>query len=204
MASPPSQPNGVIRDQALRFMLERRGAAIVPVTAGETSMVPHLYGGDAVLAVPLGRPPAPGDLLLYRQQDYWVVHRCLGTATGPDGAPGFRTRGDGRNVLDPHLLSDNILARVVALRRAGQWSSLLLVAWATHVLVGAALRPVRGVARVVLVGGRGLGAEGASRQRRRRAGPRHVARGGPRRFSPDSPAHSASGGQLGRRSALIE
>ena len=124
MASPPSQPNGVLRDQALRFMLERRGAAIVPVTGGETSMVPHLYGGDAVLVVPLGRPPAPGDLLLYRQQDYWVVHRCLGAATGPDGAPGFRTRGDGRNVLDPHLLSDNNLARVVALRRAGQWSSL--------------------------------------------------------------------------------
>ena len=124
MTSDPSHSSGVLRDEALRLLLSARGAAIVPVMAGETSMVPHLAGGDAVLASPLTTPPAPGDLLLYRQQDYWVVHRCLGRAIGPDGRSGFRTRGDGRNVLDPLLAPESVLARVVAVRRAGTWRSL--------------------------------------------------------------------------------
>jgi len=114
----------VVRDQALRLLLRERGAAIVPVTAGETSMLPHLAGGDAILAAPALSPPRPGELLLYRQQDYWVVHRCLGMATSPEGRPGLRTRGDGRNVLDPLLAGEDVLARVVAIRRAGSWRSL--------------------------------------------------------------------------------
>jgi hypothetical protein len=105
-------------------MLSERGAAIVFVAKGDTSMVPHLRGGDAVLAVTLAAPPARGDLLLYRQQDYWVVHRCLGRAAAQDGRDGFRTRGDGRNVLDPHLIAEDVRARVVALRRRGAWRSL--------------------------------------------------------------------------------
>lgn len=87
-------------------------------------MRPHLAGGDAVLAVPIDRAPARGDILLYRQQDYWVVHRCLGAVQTADRGSGLRTRGDGRNVLDPLLDSANVLARVTALRRAGTWRSL--------------------------------------------------------------------------------
>jgi len=120
----PSHSSGVLRDQALELMLANRGTAVVPVTLGESSMLPHLKGGDAVLAARLAAPPAPGDLLLYKQQDYWVVHRCLGRAPASDGTPGFRTRGDGRNLLDPHLAADAVLARVVALRRGGIWHSL--------------------------------------------------------------------------------
>jgi len=124
MPSDASHSSGVLRDEALKLLLADRGLAVVPVTMGETSMVPHLVGGDAVLAVPLTTPPALGDLLLYRQQDYWVVHRCLGRSVGRDGRSGLRTRGDGRNVLDPLLAQDDVLARVVALRRGGVWRSL--------------------------------------------------------------------------------
>jgi hypothetical protein len=124
MPDVPSQPRGVLRDQALQLILSERGAAIVRVTEGDTSMVPHLRGGDAVLAVPLVAPPGPGDLVLYRQQDYWVVHRCLGRAAAPDGHDGLRTRGDGRNELDPRLSAEDVRARVVALRRGGAWRSL--------------------------------------------------------------------------------
>lgn len=123
MAPVPSQSGGVLRDQALRLMLSERGAAIVLVTEGDTSMVPHLRGGDAVLVVPLASPPGQGDLLLYRQQEYWVVHRCLGW-TVADGRHGLRTRGDGRNELDPRLHAEDVRARVVALRRGGAWRSL--------------------------------------------------------------------------------
>jgi hypothetical protein len=124
MASVPSHPLWVQREQALALLLSERGLAIVPVAAGDTSMVPHLSGGDAVLAVPIAAAPGPGDLLVFRQHDYFVVHRCLGRATSRDGRRGLRTRGDGRNVLDPHVLPEDVRAKVVALRRAGSWRSL--------------------------------------------------------------------------------
>jgi len=124
MSPDPSHSSGVLRDEALKLLLSERGMAIVPVTSGETSMVPHLSGGDAVLASPLASPPAAGDLLLYRQSDYWVVHRCLGRTVTRDGRSGLRTRGDGRNVLDPLLAPQDVLARVIALRRSGSWRSL--------------------------------------------------------------------------------
>ena len=120
----PSHPSGVLREHALRLLLSERGAAIVLVAEGDTSMVPHLQGGDAVLAAPLLAPPGQGDLLLYQQQDYWVVHRFLGRAAASDGRKGLRTRGDGRNVLDPHLVAADVRARVVAVRRRGAWRSL--------------------------------------------------------------------------------
>ena len=119
-----SQPNGVLRDQALHMLLSSHGSAIVLVTPGDTSMVPHLRGGDAVLAVPLTASPGWGDLVLYRQSDYWVVHRCLGRVVARDGRAGLRTRGDGRNVLDPLLAAEDVLARVTAVRRGGVWRSL--------------------------------------------------------------------------------
>jgi len=124
MQDDPSQPSGMLREQALDLMLSTHGSVIVVVTQGDTSMVPHLRGGDAVLAVPLAAAPGRGDLLLYRQSDYWVVHRCLGRAVARDGRVGLRTRGDGRNVLDPLLAPDDVLARVTALRRRGVWHSL--------------------------------------------------------------------------------
>ena len=124
MPAVPSQPSGVLRDQALQMMLATRGSAVVAVTQGDTSMVPHLRSGDAVLAVPLAAAPGRGDLLLYRQRDYWVVHRCLGWVVAHDGRAGLRTRGDGRNALDPLLAPEDVLARVMALRRGGAWRSL--------------------------------------------------------------------------------
>jgi hypothetical protein len=68
--------------------------------------------------------PGRGDLLLYRQNDYWVVHRCLGRAVARNGQAGLRTRGDGRNALDPLLVPADVLARVTAMRRRGVWHSL--------------------------------------------------------------------------------
>jgi hypothetical protein len=134
-------------------MLSERGAAVVLIAAGDTSMRPHLEGGDAVLAVPTAGAPQRGDLLLYDQQDYWVVHRCLGRVKTKDGRVGIRTRGDGRNVLDPLLAPSLVRARVAALRRRGAWRSLdgftartyaLLMAWhdVAWAAAGAAARRV--------------------------------------------------------------
>jgi hypothetical protein len=124
MSNVPSHPSGVQREHALSLMFSERGGAVVLVAGGDSSMLPLLRGGDAVLAVPLQTEPALGDLILFGQRDYWVVHRCLGRAESRDGRAGFRTRGDGRNVLDPHLLAGDVRARVVAVRRGGGWRSL--------------------------------------------------------------------------------
>jgi len=114
----------VLRDQALLLLLSERGEAVVAIREGDTSMVPHLKGGDAVLVVGATARLLTGDLLLYRQQDYWVVHRALAPLAAHDGIPALRTRGDGRNLLDPRLALKDVLARVVAVRREGDWRSL--------------------------------------------------------------------------------
>jgi hypothetical protein len=87
-------------------------------------MRPHLLGGDQVAVVAPRARPRAGDLLVYRQQDYLVVHRYLGRARAADGNRCLRTRGDGRNELDPPVLPDAVAARVVAVARDGAWRSL--------------------------------------------------------------------------------
>lgn len=150
MPTDPSQSTDVLRDHALQLMLSERGTAVVPIMVGDTSMAPLLRGGDAVLAAPLATPMRPGDLLLYRQQDYWVVHRFLGPVRAGHV---LRTRGDGRNTLDPGVATDHVRARVVAVRRGGSWRSLQglpprtfarLMAWhgLTWALAGIAARKV--------------------------------------------------------------
>jgi|SoiMethySBSTD1v2_1073268.scaffolds.fasta_scaffold45136_2 hypothetical protein len=128
----------MLRDEALRLALEASGSAVLTIVASDRSMEPTLYGGDAVLAVPLEGDPVRGDILVFRQNDDLVVHRFLGPARAPDGAPCLRTRGDGRAELDPALFRANVRARVAALRRAGTWRTLegagprlyaALVAW---------------------------------------------------------------------------
>jgi hypothetical protein len=44
--------------------------------------------------------------------------------SSPDGRSGLRTRGDGRNALDPRVPAEDVEARIVALRRGGDWHSL--------------------------------------------------------------------------------
>lgn len=110
----------------------------MPVATGDASMEPHLRGGDLLLVRAAPTPPTSGDLLVFRQQDYLVVHRYLGRARASDGQACLRTRGDGRSLLDPPVLARDVVARVVAVRRGGTWRSLegrgaaayaLLIAW---------------------------------------------------------------------------
>lgn len=88
------------------------------------SMLPTLRHGDRV-AVEFGPVAAErGALLLYRQADYLVVHRLLGPADHADGSPRLRTRGDGRNELDPPLERERVRGRVFALESGGAWWDL--------------------------------------------------------------------------------
>jgi signal peptidase I len=112
------------------------------------SMEPTLRGGQ-VLAIEFA--PARlrcGDMLVFRQVDYLVVHRLLGrTRRGAAGS--YRTRGDGLPGLDPPVDPRRVVGRVVAVESGGRWCSVRgaaaraygrLVAW--HALAWSAARYV--------------------------------------------------------------
>lgn len=111
-----------------------------------TSMLPTIPPDSAVHVAPAMEEPRVGDLLVFRQSDYVVVHRFLGRARTTDGRPCLRTRGDGARSLDPPVDPSAVLGRVTALRRGGQWWSMdgspaRLYAWAVarHLLFWAAV-----------------------------------------------------------------
>ena len=96
--------------------------------------------------------------MLYRQLDYLVVHRMLGSAWLAGGGPGLRTRGDGKPGLDPPLDARQVRGRVVALEENlgfahaanrgaanGREPLLLLLNPDTEVLPGALDELVRGL-----------------------------------------------------------
>ena len=88
------------------------------------SMMPMLQQGQ-VLAVDFSpKRLRRGDLLIFRQVDYLVVHRLLGPAPSYLDPPRYRTRGDAVPALDPHVTRDRILGRVTAVQDGGGWWDL--------------------------------------------------------------------------------
>jgi len=135
-------------------------------------MRPHLLGGDRIAVVAPRPIPRAGDLLVFRQQDYLVVHRYLGRARTPGGDACLRTRGDGRSELDPPVSPDAVAARVVAVSRKGAWRSFegrgasvyaRLVAWhdLAWAAAGVAARGI-GLGRLAATLDRGLLALGGA------------------------------------------
>lgn len=123
MAFPPGGLTDPQLDAALE-MLGRGSRRIVLPIEGR-SMLPTLAAGQWV-AIELGRKPLErGDLVFYRQRDYRVVHRVLGPAGPGDDGLRLKTRGDGRNDLDPPLDRERVLGRVLAVRDdEGAWRDL--------------------------------------------------------------------------------
>jgi hypothetical protein len=109
-------------DAVVGLMGRTGGGAVLPMQ-GE-SMVPLLREGQLVAVDLSPFEPEVGDLILYRQLDYLVVHRYLGPATREDGHPTLRTRGDACLGLDPPLERARVRGRVVAVESEGRWWSL--------------------------------------------------------------------------------
>jgi len=104
-------------------LIGRSGRPVVLSMTGE-SMLPTLHPGQRIAVELRSRPAERGDLLLFRQLDYLVVHRMLGPARLADGSPGLRTRGDGKPGLDPPLDGKRVRGRAVALEARGAWWDL--------------------------------------------------------------------------------
>jgi hypothetical protein len=104
-------------DAALELLGERAGRAVFEVRG--RSMRPTLRDGDAVLVVLADRNLRAGDLAVFRLGGDAVVHRFVG-----EHRDGFLFRGDGRETLDPVVAAAEVLGRVVAMRRSGEWLGL--------------------------------------------------------------------------------
>lgn len=118
------------------------------------SMRPLLEDGDRVAVRPGRFRPRLGDLAIFRQADYVVLHRLLGPARGAGEEGPYRARGDGRSRLDPPVVSAAIVARAVAIetrrgcfRLDASGARLYAVAVGLHALawgaLAAAVRPAR-------------------------------------------------------------
>jgi len=90
----------------------------------DRSMVPTLDPGDLVAIDFSPDRLRRGDLLLFRQSDYLVVHRLLGTARFPNGRACLRTRGDAMSRLDPPLDAGDVVGRATAAKTRHGWRSL--------------------------------------------------------------------------------
>ena len=115
-ADPPIDPK--LLDAAVELMGRSGGSGRVRVQGD--SMRPMLRPGDVLEVAFKGDPPRTGDLLLFRQADYLVVHRLLGRARRQGGEVGFRTRGDASMALDPRVAEGSVLGRVVAFERGSE------------------------------------------------------------------------------------
>lgn len=97
--------------------MQMLGRGRIPIVGN--SMRPGLHEGDEVLIAFSTDGLRRGEILLFRQRDYLVVHRLLGRGRG-----GWRTRGDARNELDPWVAPERVLGRAIAQRRGERWWSL--------------------------------------------------------------------------------
>lgn len=105
----PSLPVDVL-DAAVE-MMGRAGRGGTVRVVGD-SMEPTLSEAQLLDAEFRTDPPRRGDLVLFRQVDYLVVHRYLGPCRATDGRRAYRTRGDGRLFLDPAVPPERLIGRV--------------------------------------------------------------------------------------------
>ncbi len=155
-------------------LLARSGRGGIVVLRG-TSMEPTLPA-ESVVAVDFSPDRLRrGDLLLFHQADYLVVHRLLGRARGRDAGLVLRTRGDAAARLDPPVTSARVVGRVVSVRREGSWRGLRT-------------RPARAYAAAVAVHALAFSAAGAIALR----------------TFDRAMGRSGSGGALGRRIASCD
>jgi len=100
-------------DEAARLWVES-GGGVLPVSG--RSMRPTFADASRILMEKADRLRF-GDILVYTNGTFLVVHRVVGIRRGPL----FRTKGDGLAHLDPGLVPPSrVLGRVVEIERAGR------------------------------------------------------------------------------------
>jgi signal peptidase len=99
---------------------------LIPTTG--RSMVPLIQDGDHVLVAHGCAGVRRGDVIILRREGRLVVHRVLRIYSGHAG-PTFLTKGDHVSQLDSPLRADEIVGRVLALKRGDRYMSLDTTVW---------------------------------------------------------------------------
>jgi len=122
MTGPPRELSVDLLDVGVELLADSRGVGAVPIRDGDRSMLPTLTAGQRVAVDLRSRGGRRGEILLFRQNDYLVVHRMLGRARFPDGSEALRTRGDAGPGLDPPVAPCSVKGRVIAAQEPdGGW-----------------------------------------------------------------------------------
>ena len=109
--------------EAVELLTAEGGESLIRVRESDHSMQPTLEPGTRLLVRFCAGRLRRGDLVLFRQADYLVIHRLLGRARFPDGRPCLRTRGDWTPGLDPPLAHSDVVGRAVTVETRHGWRS---------------------------------------------------------------------------------
>jgi len=120
---------------------------VVRFRAEGSSMHPTIRDGELITVAPVSTADvARGDLLLCRHRGRVIAHRIVSIA-GDGGDRRFELRGDGQRASEVFVGADDIVARIVAVRRHGRSIALpggwlshrarMMAAWARRTIVHA-------------------------------------------------------------------
>lgn len=100
------------------------------LTVTGDSMWPYVRDGDMVLVSHDGSQIQPGDIIVLWQAGRLLIHRTI-FVLGDKGHPTFFTKGDNAPHFDPPASAEEIIGRVLMLKRAEQLVSLHTTRWRT-------------------------------------------------------------------------
>jgi signal peptidase I len=145
--------------------LMRQAAAEHDIPISGDSMLPLIRHGDRVRLKYGTDGIERGEVIVFRQGQGLVAHRVLSSAAGDSGLH-FLTKGDNVLRADSPVAADDVLGRVLAIKRGARQMSLDTPAWRTASWL---------TAMVMLLWIRIYGAFGRSGQRPTPARPTRVA-----------------------------
>jgi signal peptidase I len=115
-----------VLEAALDAWGQAGGQHLIPISG--RSMLPTIHDGDHALVSHGCAGVRPGDVVVFRREGTLVAHRVMRIEDGDDG-PIFVTKGDNVPRFDPHFSAGEIVGRVLAIERNGQYMSLDTAAW---------------------------------------------------------------------------
>ena len=92
------------------------------------SMVPLIEDGDHVLVAHGCAGVRRGDVVVFRHQGRLIAHRVLRIHSN-DAGPTFVTKGDNTTQFDSPLSADEIVGRVLTVKRGDRYMSLDTTVW---------------------------------------------------------------------------
>lgn len=92
------------------------------------SMLPLMRAGDQVLVVHNCSHIQPGDVIVFWQSNQLIVHRVIRVEPTP-ATLRFLTKGDNGLAFDPMVSADQVIGKVLAVRRADRETLLDTQGW---------------------------------------------------------------------------